>query len=600
MNALDNVTIKTKMRFIFGFFILLLVGLIVYASIALHSIQMGAEDVASNSQALLLAKQIKSDLDDIRTKQNKYVLTSDSDVMAKLSAEIKQSFVDIDEVEKKLADYNLGDEEKAMFAEINENLKAYAEVSEEIVKIGHDAGLNKPEEIALLKEVVGVIDQKATPIYSKINGIVEKFVEAKSKETREAKQAIAALIHQVILTLDIIGVITAVLVLGVVIGFEKTILSELLRITQNMNLLAAGRRDVEILGTQRKDEIGTMAKALDTFKNNAIEAERLKKEQAELERKAIAAQQKSMEEKAAADRRAMEEKVAADKRVESERKSTMVKLADDFESSVGGIVQGVASAATELQSNAESLTKIANNTNTQAASVASATEEASTSVQTVASAAEELTSSIGEISRQINESTNITRQAVEKSRETNETMNGLSVAAEKIGDVVKLIQSIAGQTNLLALNATIEAARAGDAGKGFAVVASEVKNLASQTEKATGEIAEQVNGIQTVSQSAVTAIQEISAIIERINNITSAVAAAVEEQSAATQEIARNTERASAGTREVSSSIARVSEGAQESGTASGELLSASSELSIQAEKLREKMYGFLASVRAA
>ena len=352
--------------------------------------------------------------------------------------------------------------------------------------------------------------------------------------------------------------------------------------------------------TSLQDELGDMARALEVFKQNALHMDVMREEQRQAESRELETRERQSREKIEADKRAIESKLKADAEADAQRKQTLHKMANDFESSVGGIVQGVASAATELRSSAEGLNQIAANTSSDASSVASATDQANASVQVVASSAEQLTGAISEISRRINETTHYTADAVEKSHATNTTVAGLAHAAEKIGNVVKLIQDIAGQTNLLALNATIEAARAGDAGRGFAVVASEVKNLANQTEKATGDISEQISSIQQVSHSAATAIQEIGGIIEKINEITTGLAAAVEEQSAATQEIARNTEQASAGTRDVAKNILRVTEGAQEAGDASREVLAASDELSKQAETLREHVGHFLSTIRAA
>jgi len=254
----------------------------------------------------------------------------------------------------------------------------------------------------------------------------------------------------------------------------------------------------------------------------------------------------------------------------------------------------ISSAATEMQSTAETMSTTAEETNRQATAVAAAAEEASANVQTVASAAEELSNSVGEISRQVTQSASIAQSAVEEAERTNATIQGLAEAAEKIGAVVDLINDIASQTKLLALNATIEAARAGDAGKGFAVVASEVKNLADQTEKATKQIADQVGGMQAATGGAVGAIGKIAETIGEIDQTATAIASAVEEQGAATQEIARNVQQASEGTRDVSSNIGGVSEAANQTGQVATKMLEASGNLSQQAESLRTELEEFV------
>jgi methyl-accepting chemotaxis protein len=232
--------------------------------------------------------------------------------------------------------------------------------------------------------------------------------------------------------------------------------------------------------------------------------------------------------------------------------------------------------------------------------VASASEEASANVQSVATATEELSSSVNEISRQVQESARMATEAVSQARNTMAQVSELSRASSRIGDVVELINTIAGQTNLLALNATIEAARAGDAGRGFAVVASEVKALVEQTARATGDIGQQITGIQAATQESVGAIKEISTAIERLSEISSTIAAAVEEQGAATQEIARNVQRAAVGTQQVSSNIVDVQRGATETGGASSQVLSAAQSLSSDSSKLKTQVGRFLDTVRAA
>ncbi|MBR0992402.1 PAS domain-containing protein [Bradyrhizobium japonicum] len=291
---------------------------------------------------------------------------------------------------------------------------------------------------------------------------------------------------------------------------------------------------------------------------------------------------------------------AVQRRAEEQRKASMSTLADGFEAAIGEIVDTVSSAATELEASASTLSSTAGRAQELATAVASGSEEASTNVHSVASAAEEMSSSVREIGRQVQDSTRIASEAVSQAHATTERVSELSRAASRIGDVVELINAIAGQTNLLALNATIEAARAGEAGRGFAVVASEVKALAEQTAKATGEIGQQVGGIQAATQDSVSAIGEISGTIARLSEIASAIAAAVEQQGSATQEIARNVQQAAQGTQQVSSNVGDVQRGASETGAASSQVLSAAQMLSRDSNRLKLEVGKFLNSVRAA
>ena len=291
---------------------------------------------------------------------------------------------------------------------------------------------------------------------------------------------------------------------------------------------------------------------------------------------------------------------ATELRSAAQRKADMVRLADGFEGAVGEIIETVSSAATELEASAGTLTSTAVRANELSTMVAAASEEASTNVQSVASATEEMSSSVNEISRQVQASARMANEAVDQARTTNDRVGELSKAAARIGDVVELINTIAGQTNLLALNATIEAARAGETGRGFAVVASEVKALAEQTAKATGEIGQQIAGIQAATQESVNAIREISGTIERLSEISSTIAAAVEEQGAATQEISRNVQQAALGTQQVSSNITDVQRGAGETGSASSQVLSAAQSLAADSNRLKLEVGKFLSSIRAA
>jgi methyl-accepting chemotaxis protein len=359
--------------------------------------------------------------------------------------------------------------------------------------------------------------------------------------------------------------------LTVSIFVARSITAPLQRMTVTMNDLASGKLDVEVSGVGRNDEIGEMAKAVEVFKSNAVE------------RRALEAEQR-----------------AAETRAVASRKADMSKMADDFEAAVGRIVETVSSASSQLEVSAGTLTTTAERAQVLTTTVAAASEEASANVQSVASATEEMASSVTEISRQVQESARMANDAVGQARTTNDRVSELSKAATRIGDVVELINTIAGQTNLLALNATIEAARAGEAGRGFAVVASEVKALAEQTAKATGEIGQQITGIQMATQESVNAIQAISSTIEKLSEISGAIAAAVEEQGAATQEISRNVQQAAMGTQRVSTNIGDVQRGASETGSASSQVLSAAQSLSGDSNRLKLEVGRFLDSVRAA
>jgi methyl-accepting chemotaxis protein len=371
-------------------------------------------------------------------------------------------------------------------------------------------------------------------------------------------------------SLIVAGVIL-LLMLVVSIFVARSVTGPLRRMTAAMNDLASGNLAVEVPGVGRGDEVGEMAKAVEIFKSNAVARQSLEIEQRAAETRAVAS-----------------------------RKSDMNKMADDFEAAVGRIVETVSSASGQLEVSAGTLTATAERAQELTTAVAAASEEASTNVQSVASATEEMASSVTEISRQVQESARMANDAVDQARVTNDRVSELSKAATRIGDVVELINTIAGQTNLLALNATIEAARAGEAGRGFAVVASEVKALAEQTAKATGEIGQQISGIQAATQESVNAIQAISGTIEKLSEISSTIAAAVEEQGAATQEISRNVQQASMGTQQVSSNIGDVQRGASETGSASSQVLAAAQSLSGDSNRLKLEVGRFLDSVRAA
>ena len=402
--------------------------------------------------------------------------------------------------------------------------------------------------------------------------LMEETVDAAQKDagtSKEAAMADTAQANRINLIMAIVVVIS--LIVSVVFSFLG-VARPMTRLNGALGEMAGGNLDVEIPGADRGDEIGDLAKTVTVIRENA--------------------EQKARDE---AEAKIKQDLIAAER-----RKAEMIKLADDFEGAVGEIVETVSSASTQLEAAAGTLTTTAERAQELTTMVAAASEEASTNVQSVASSTEEMASSITEIGRQVQESARMANEAVDQARTTNDRVGELSKAAARIGAVVELINTIAEQTNLLALNATIEAARAGDAGRGFAVVASEVKALAEQTSKATGEIGQQITGIQAATQESVGAIQAISTTIEKLSEISSTIASAVEEQGAATQEISRNVQQAARGTQQVSSNITDVQRGAGETGSASSQVLSSAQSLSSDSNRLKREVGKFLNSVRAA
>jgi methyl-accepting chemotaxis protein len=387
------------------------------------------------------------------------------------------------------------------------------------------------------------------------------------KDTTEYEAAAAS--SQAHLIFGTLAILAGAALLAFLLG--RGLSRPLKAITAVMNRLSSGDFEVAIPGSERRDELGTMAVAVDVFRRNMMEARSLRESQE-----------------------------AAKREADRDKRQLQRQMADRFEADVKGVVGAVARATEQMQHAAREIAASITGTSQRAAAAAAASEEASVSVNTVASATEELASSVAEIGRQVTHSSDVAGEAVSKAGRTTEMVGSLAVTAEKIGDVLRLIDAIASQTNLLALNATIEAARAGEAGRGFAVVAAEVKGLASQTAKATEEIAGQVTAIQSATGECVSAIDSISQTIRDISAIATTIAAAVEQQDSATREIARSVQQAAAGTGEVSQNVAGASQAADQSRKLAESVMAASAELGRHAHTLFESVDGFLAGLRDA
>jgi methyl-accepting chemotaxis protein len=472
----------------------------------------------------------------------------------------------------------------------------FAERAAEQIK-SYGAALDKVA--ALVQEMAGSADDlgmSAEAMRAEGNSLNAAFQE----RFVQSRGVLAETIATTDIRVKIITGIALLLAVAAAWVISRSITGPINRMVAAMRRLADRDWSAEVPSLDARDEIGLMARAVQVFKENGLETERLQRELAANAEREAAEQRMRAGAEREAERARLDADEAARREAQARRAEEMNRLATDFEAGVGAVVEAVATAAERMRALAGSMSAAVGTADARASAAAGGARQAATNVETVAAAAEELSASVREITRQVATSSDVARKAVAEVARTDGQVSALADAADRIGEVVRLISDIASQTNLLALNATIEAARAGEMGKGFAVVASEVKTLAKQTARATEEITGQIQAIQGSTQNAVGAIRSIGGTIDQVSSIANTIAAAVEEQGAATQEIARNVQEAHAGTDVVSGSIADVTQATRETARNAAEVLGAADTLAGEASALREKVAAFVAHIRAA
>jgi methyl-accepting chemotaxis protein len=562
---LAKYSIRAKIITVVALLLVAMMGMGLLAVRNMRAINANAADIATNwLPSVRLLGDLRAGVITYRNVIREHMLagTLDEKLAAeKMLAEVVESSSKIRQAYEKVI---TSPEERAIYNEWATQWDAYKKGTEQVMALSRKAAGQIPHEAhELNSKTVNKIGLDADAVLMKDINLNNTGSDKAAQDAADSYGA-SFMMLTIILGIAIVG--------GAAISYYlvRDVSSGIASIVKPMQALGKGELSADVPHQGEKTEIGAMADTLQVFKEALIA------------------------------KKAADEAAAADAEAKIERGRRVDAITRNFETMIGEIVQTVSSASTQLEAAAGTLSSTAARSQELTTAVASASEEASTNVQSVASATEELSSSVTEISRQVQESARMAGDAVGQARSTNDRVSELSKAAARIGDVVELINTIAGQTNLLALNATIEAARAGEAGRGFAVVASEVKALAEQTAKATGEIGQQITGIQAATQDSVNAIKEISNTIERLSEISSTIAAAVEEQGAATQEISRNVQQAAQGTHQVSANITDVQRGATETGSASTQVLSAAKALSGDSSRLKGEVSKFLESVRAA
>jgi methyl-accepting chemotaxis protein len=561
--SLNNLKILTKLLIPTGIVVAVVLCLVALSALELSGLAAQTQDIVNGTAARrAAAQQIEASVNDATIQEKNLIIVQDPTQQANFKDRYDAAREEALQNADRMIELSSTPERKAINGQLKQVIEDYFESADKSTSLAM-AG----DRDGALKISTG----EGRKARAKASDLIGKRVDVMGEDLETAREAAAEQADEASTILISAGGIGLLLGVGLLVMIAlKGVVKPIGDMTGSMSKLASGDLAVEVNGTDRGDEVGALARALQVFKDNAIEARRLG-ELAEIENQA-----------------------------KMKRAQRLDELTKTFQASSSELVRSLSAAASEMEATSSSMSATAEETNQQAVVVASAAEQTSANVQTVAASTEELASSVGEISRQVGESARIAEAAVDEAKKADAIVQSLAQSAHKIGDVVSLIADIAAQTNLLALNATIEAARAGEAGRGFAVVASEVKELASQTSKATSDISNQIAEIQTATEEAVSAIRGIGGTIDTINKITYTVAAAVEEQGAATNEIARNVQQAAQGTQQVTMNIEQVKEAAGTTGAASAQVLAAAQELARHSANLGGEVNSFLTNVQAA